>query len=94
MAKIDCNEQSQDSAKGLQHEVAHPALTKIDCKEQSQEMSIVEGQQHKVGHRTLITDDSVLFVRLVANSRILSFNEMEILRTVVGEAPVICCRIN
>ena len=87
LAKMDCNEQSQDSVKGLQHGVAHPVLTKIDGKEQSQEQNIVEGQQHKVDHPTLVTDDSVLFVRVVANSRIPSFSEMEILGTVVGEAP-------
>ena len=74
MTKIDCNEESQDSVKGLQHEVAHPVLTKIDGKEPSQEQNIVEGQQHKVDHST---DDSVLFVRVVANSRIPSFSEME-----------------
>ena len=62
-------------------------MTKIDGKEQSQEQSIVEGQQHKVDHPTLVTDDFVLFVRVVANSRIPSFSEMEILGTVVGEAP-------
>ena len=87
LAKIDSNEQSQDSVKGLQHEVAHPVLTKIDGKEQSQEQNIVDGQQHKVDHPTLVTDDPVLFVRVVANSRIPSFSEMEILGTVVGEAP-------
>ena len=87
LTKIDCNEESQDSVKGLQHGVAHPVLTKIDGKEQSQEQNIVEGQQHKVDHSTLVTDDSVLFVRVVANSRIPSFSEMEILGTVVGEAP-------
>ena len=87
LAKIDGNEQSQDSVKGLQHEVAHLVLTKIDYKEQSHEQRIFEGQQHKVDHPTLVKDDSVLFVRVEANSRIPSFSGMEILGTVVGEAP-------
>ena len=87
LTKIDCNEQSQDSVEGLQHEVVHPVLAKIVCKEQSQEQSIVEGQQHKVDHPTLVKDDSVLLVRVVANSRIPNFSKMEILGTVAGEAP-------
>ena len=89
VVNLYCKEpnRKQDSVEGLQHEVAHPVLTKIDCKEQSQEQSIVERQQHKVDHPTLVKDDSVLFVRVVANSRIPSFSEMEILGTVVGEAP-------
>ena len=55
LAKIDCNEQSQDTVKGLQHEVAHLVLTKIDCNEESQDS--VKGLQHEVAHPVLTKVD-------------------------------------
>ena len=45
----------QDSVKGLQHEVAHPVLTKIDCNEESQDS--VKGLQHEVAHPVLTKID-------------------------------------